>query len=123
MMTTLTTTTPPYALGLGRSKTLVACATLADASALYQRATAVHEASGKRAANFPDGLVYDTTGAKPKQVAYVSWNGKVWAGRKYDPAAEPLFNPYAAAVEGGARMKRARLYTVEVDAGGPIRPF
>lgn len=42
-------------------------------------------------------LIYDGAG---KQVAYVSFNGKVWEGhpKNWKPGMTPIFNPYAEAV-------------------------
>lgn len=41
--------------------------------------------------------IFDSSG---RQTGYVSYNGKVWAGRQRDwqPGAEPLFNPFAVEV-------------------------
>ena len=47
-----------------------------------------------------EGLVYDTTGATPRVVARVSWNGRVWAAKPWAPGDAPLYDPSAT---GGAR--------------------
>lgn len=91
----------PYALGLGRSKQLEACASLADVSALYRRACDARlERTGRGASGMPEGLVYDTTGGSPRPVARVSWNGRVWGPKPWAPGDEPLYDPSAV---GGAR--------------------
>lgn len=98
-MPNLTTTGPRYALGLGRSRSLSACATLAEASALYRRACDAHaERTGRGASTMPEGVVYDVTGASPRVVARVSWNGRVWAEQPWAPGDLPLFDPSAAVV-------------------------
>lgn len=102
----ITTTGAPYALGLGKDKRLVACATLAEASALYRAICDKHLEAGKRASQMKDGLVYDTSGGEPKPIAYVSWNGRIWPGtnpRGWRPTTEALYDPYAPAQMGGAR--------------------
>ena len=95
----LTTTTTPYALGLGRSQALVACASLAEASAHYRRACDAHaERTGKGASTMAEGVIYDTTGAQPRVAARVSWNGRVWAEKPWAPGDQPLYDPSAAVV-------------------------
>lgn len=98
-MPNLTTTGPRYALGLGRSRSLAACATLAEASAHYRRACDAHaERTGRGASTMPEGVVYDVTGETPRVVARVSWNGRVWADKPGAPGDQPLFDPSAEAV-------------------------
>ena len=98
-MPNLTTTGPRYALGLGRSRSLTACATLAEASRAYRTACDVHAArTGKGASTMPEGVVYDVTGASPRVAARVSWNGRVWAEKPWAPGDLPLFDPSAEAV-------------------------
>jgi hypothetical protein len=49
------------------------------------------DAVGDRGAStMPNGLLYNDKG---EQVAYISYNGKVWAGTEYDPNAVPLYVP------------------------------
>jgi hypothetical protein len=99
----MTTTGAPYALGLGRSRALVACASLAEASAIYRRLCDEHlERTGRGASTMKEGLVYDTTGATPRVIARVSWNGCCWSNRPWTPGDEPIYDP-AAAQEEGAR--------------------
>jgi hypothetical protein len=105
--TMTTTTNAPLAptgelaLGLGRSRALVAVADLAEASRVYRRLCEENMArTGKGASAMPEGLVYDTTGATPRLVARVSWNGRVWSPKPWAPGDEPLFDPSAT---GGAR--------------------
>jgi hypothetical protein len=103
---TTTTNTPMakpagLALGLGRSRTLVAVTDLAEASRVYRRLCEENLArTGKGASGMKEGLVYDTTGATPRVVARVSWNGCVWSPEPWTPSDEPLFDPSAT---GGAR--------------------
>jgi len=80
------------ALGIGRSKNLVAVEDYAAASAAYM---ALRDASGLGGSEWPDGRIYCTGGDKPRQIAYVSYNGKVWSGTRYAPNATPIHNPYA----------------------------
>ena len=92
-MTALATTTP-FALGIGRAKTLVACASLADASALYRRACDAHVNAGLGGAStMPEGRVYET--ATMRVVGRVSWNGGIWPGKAWADGDQPLFDPYA----------------------------
>ena len=105
MNTNLMTTGAPYALGLGRSRALVACPDLAAVSRAYRAACEAHtERTGKGASTMAEGRVYDTSGAEPKQIGNAAWNGTLWAGRAQDwtPDAKPLYDP-AAAQEGCAR--------------------
>ena len=98
-MPNLTTTGPRYALGLGRSRSLSACATLAEASALYRRDCDAHAArTGKGASTMPEGVVYDVTGASPRVAARISWNGRVWAEKPWAPGDQPLCDPSAGVV-------------------------
>jgi hypothetical protein len=104
-MTTTTNTplAPPtgLALGLGKAKALVAVADFAEASRVYRRLCEENMArTGKGASAMPEGLVYDTTGAAPRLVARVSWNGRVWSPKPWAPGDEPLYDPSAT---GGAR--------------------
>jgi hypothetical protein len=90
--------TTRLALRIGRSKMLRACSSLDEASRLYVAATVVHvSAGGHGASDFPEGKVYDTTAAKPKLVARVSWNGKVWPVKPWSPGDVPMFDPAAVA--------------------------
>jgi hypothetical protein len=58
---------------------------LAKASKIFR------DAVGDRGAStMPNGLLYNDQG---EQVAYISYNGKVWAGTEYDPNAAPLYVP------------------------------
>jgi hypothetical protein len=58
---------------------------LAKASKIFR------DAVGDRGASMmPNGLLYNEKG---EQVAYISYNGKVWAGTEYDPNAVPLYVP------------------------------
>lgn len=91
--------TGTLALRVGRSRRLVAVATLAEASALHRRVCDARAArTGRGAGGMPEGLVYDTAGAAPRVVARVSWNGRVWADRPWAPGDVPLFDPGAEAV-------------------------
>lgn len=105
-MSTKLATGAPYALGLGKGKGLLACASLAEASALYRAICEKHLETGKRASQMEDGLVYAISGGEPKPIAYVSWNGRVWPGtnpRGWRPTTVALFDPSAPTQEGGAR--------------------
>jgi len=103
----MTTTNAPLAapaglaLGLGKGRTLVAVADYAEASRLYRRlCDEVLARTGKGSSAMKEGLVYDTTGAMPRVVARVSYNGRVWSPKPWVPGDKPLFDPSAA---GGAR--------------------
>lgn len=58
----------------------------ADASRLYE---ARRDASGEGASTFDDGHIVDAEG---REVARISYNGRVWAPGPYDPQAEPLWD-------------------------------
>ena len=89
-------TTGSLALGIGRTRTLAAVASMAEASTLYRRACAAHaQRTGKGASTMPEGLVYDVAGAKPVVVARVSWNGRVWANKPWAAGDVPLYEPRA----------------------------
>lgn len=62
-------------------------ASFADASVIYDR---LRSASGQGMSRFPEGKIFDGR----IQIAYVSYNAKVWAGTFYDPEAKPVYNPY-----------------------------
>ena len=104
MTKNITTTGAPYALGLGKGKGLLACASLAEASRVYRGLCEQRmSTTGKGATGMPEGLVYDASGTTPTLVARVSWNGKLWALKPWEPGDEPLFSPAPTTVEGSAR--------------------
>jgi hypothetical protein len=58
---------------------------LAEASRIFS------DSVGDRGSSvMPNGKLYD---AKGKQVAYISYNGKVWPGKSYETEAKPLYVP------------------------------
>ncbi len=90
-MSTLTTTGARYALGLGASRRLQACASMEEASALYE---GLRDTSGLGASRLPEGRIYDLSDSKPQWVAHVSYNGRVWQGRRWSEGSVCLFDPY-----------------------------
>lgn len=74
--------TPPLIMRVGDRRYPVP--SIEQASAMFCRArdSWLHSCSGQRAGDVPTPLIYDGTG---RQVAYVSWNGKVWAGKPGGP--------------------------------------
>lgn len=76
-------------LTLTFKKKTVAVVDYAEASARY---SAARDNSGQGASTWGNGKIYDRNGT---QIAYISYNGKVWAGTQYQPDATPLFDPYA----------------------------
>ena len=92
------------ALGFGGRRHLLVVQDLAEASRIYREVCCARlDSTGQGATGMPEGRVYDTTGAKPKVVARVSWNGRVWPNKTWKPGVEPLFDPYAKTTEGGVR--------------------
>ena len=85
----------PYGLRLGRERTLLACASLADASRQYRRACWAHAArTGQGASTMPEGRLYDLSNlSKPRLMGRVSWNGRVWANKPWDASDVPLYDP------------------------------
>lgn len=63
---------------------------IAQASQVYAQ---LRDASGQGVSRFPGGKIFDSG----RQIAYVSYNAKVWAGTFYDPEAKPVYNPYEQA--------------------------
>ncbi len=63
---------------------------VADFATASQLTNAARDRSGVGANRFTNPLLFDKTG---KQVAYVSYNGRVWAGapRDWAPDRQPLF--------------------------------
>ncbi|NTF18107.1 hypothetical protein G6L37_06790 [Agrobacterium rubi] len=52
------------------------------------------EARGEKGSSvMPDGLLFDDTGV---QVAYISYNGRIWAGTDYVAGADCLYPPKSA---------------------------
>ncbi len=66
---------------IGRKRYPVA--SLAEASAMF---CAARDKSGFGASRTPDPKIFEGD----KQIAYISYNGRVWAGSKYVPNATPL---------------------------------
>ncbi len=79
------TITPELTIKVGRKH--YAVADYAQASAMF---CAARDKSGLGASRLPNALIF----SGQEQVAYVSYNGKVWPGTTYQPDATPLFNPY-----------------------------
>lgn len=97
----MTTTAPPrLALGLGRDKRLLEVRDYVEASRVFAR---LRDESGLGGSAWPDGRIYDVSGERPRWVARISYNAKVWKGTRYVAGAAPILDPYAAAHEGGAR--------------------
>ena len=61
---------------------------LAEVSKIY---CTLRDRSGEGCSTFRDGVVKENG----KTIGFVSYNGKIWPGSDYDPAATPLYNPYA----------------------------
>lgn len=60
-------------------------------SDMAQASKAYRDSVGDRGASMmPNGLLLDQ---HDRQVGYVSYNGKIWAGTEYDPEAVPLYVP------------------------------
>jgi hypothetical protein len=95
-----TTTAARWAVGIGDRKTLLAVATLAEASAVVARMRGAMMAAGKGSSAMPRVWVYDLSGATPVRAGEISWNGRVWPLGEWTPATRPLYDP--AARGGGA---------------------
>jgi len=67
-----------------------AVASLAEASALY---CAARDKCGFGASRVPNAPIFEGS----RQIAYVSYNGRVWAGKEWQPDATPLFDNRLAA--------------------------
>lgn len=61
------------------------CETLKDCSKIF---CAMRDQSGEGASTFPDGRIFENG----KRIARVSYNGRVWAGAKYDANATPIYD-------------------------------
>lgn len=83
--TTMTTLTPTLTMQIGRRRYPVA--TLAEASRMF---CAARDKSGVGGSKTPTPILFDANGA---QVAYVSYNGRVWAGnpRDWQPGNKPIW--------------------------------
>ncbi len=79
-------TTPATALSLKIGRKAYPVASYEQASEMF---SAARDRSGLGSSDVPNGRIF--SGAE--QVAYISYNGKVWAGSTYQPAAVPLFVP------------------------------
>lgn len=66
---------------------------VADFAAASREYDQARELSNEGGSTFPTGVI--TEGGK--EVAYISYNAKVWANhpRDWQPGFEPLYNPYA----------------------------
>lgn len=64
-------------------KRRVEVATVEEASKIF---CAARDKSGKGARGWPNGAIFEVG----KQTAYLSYNGRVWAGTSYQPDAQPL---------------------------------
>jgi hypothetical protein len=62
--------------------------TLEEASRVYCK---LRDESDEGSSTFPEGRLYDTSG---EQIAYVSYNGRVWSGSKHDLDATPIYSPW-----------------------------
>jgi hypothetical protein len=82
-----------YGVRFGRSRDLIGADTFAEASAVVDRATRVHEQAGLHPDSFPRVTVIDL--ATQKVVATVSWNATVWAPGRWRPGAVPIYDPAA----------------------------
>lgn len=79
------------AIGLGRSRSLVAVADYAGASKAFRDARDIAEREGRGGSRFPDGVIYDIRGTTPRKIARVSYNGTVWALGDWKPGDRPLW--------------------------------
>jgi len=79
---------PTTTLTLEIRKRRYPVASLADASAMF---CAARDKAGTGASRTPTPLIYDGAG---EQIAYISYNGRVWAGspRDWAPDRTPLYD-------------------------------
>jgi hypothetical protein len=86
---------PALALRINASRDVTAVKDWAEASAIWAK---MREEGGFGMSNMPNVTIIDlNTGM---QVAYVSYNGRVWPGVQWSPDAKPLYYPgYDEAVE------------------------
>lgn len=61
------------------------CDTLKACSDIY---SAMRDQLGLGASKMPEGKIFENG----RQTARVSYNGRVWAGAVYDPAAAPIYD-------------------------------
>lgn len=84
---TTTAIAAPLTLKIGRKH--YAVPNLAEASRLY---SAARDRSGLGASRVPSAPIYEGS----RQIAYISYNGRVWAGTEYVAGAVPLYVPGVA---------------------------
>jgi hypothetical protein len=111
---------PKLALRINADRNVTAVKDWAEASAIWAK---MREEGGFGMSNMPNVTIIDlNTGM---QVAYVSYNGRVWPGVQWSPDAKPLYYPgYEEAVErmvaGTLTRNDAKLILeVELAAGKP----
>lgn len=80
-----TTITAPLTIRIGRKAYAIA-----DLAAASRMVSAARDRSGVGSSRFPAPLIYEGE----RQVAHVSYNGRVWAGlpMQWTPGDKPLFD-------------------------------